>query len=1029
MLMRSSVSCPASSTFALALGLLFAAAPVAAQQQPPTTPPPGSPQSSQQDDDPTGSATQDNDTAATAAESAPPLETGPGTNEIVVTGSRIARPEFAFPNPIQAYTAETIAQAGDTNITDFLVDSPALIGSTTSTDTAGSNLATGSLTGVNFLDLRNLGEKRTLVLVDGRRHVSSFQGVSSVDTNTIPIDLIERVDVLTGGTSAIYGADGVSGVVNFILKRNFEGLSIRGQAGISQRGDAGNRYVAATYGRNFADDRGNVALSYEYNITDRFSQRERLNYGRTGPTYVLARNRADIPDDPALPDRILYTDVRWADSSPGGAIDIDFDFVPDFTGEGGVYDTGDYIPRTAFTVGGSSTPRESYFGDYTPFTKRHNFNALTSFEFSEAFRVFGQAKYVRAKGRTLSQPNYDFYTQLYADNAYLNQQFPAAVDGALITGRDNFDFGIREGLSDRKTARGVLGADGKLGDHLRYEMSLTYGQTKTQGNNTNTRIMDRYYASLDAVVDPLTGKTTCRINLPGETLIQSFSYNNVKFGTYDPLSGNYLGAPVSFRPGECVPVNVLGSGAPSQEALNFFQTDDIDHSKITQTVLSGSLAGDSGRYFSLPGGPVGFAVGAEYRKETSRYEPSNFSLLGFLENAPGARDKGQFSVKEAFAEINLPVLKDVPGAYTLSAGGALRLSDYTTIGSTKTWSVNGVYAPIRDITFRGTLSQAVRAPNLGELFANPAGTFEFITDPCGIDRLAEGSSTRVANCTTALTALGFDPTTFDPGGDFTSPENSSIVGRTGGNRNLHEETARTWTLGGVLRPRFIPGMTVSADWYDIRIKQAINTGAAQDLVDQCYDGPTLDNSFCTTVGRDPRTGYIATFTTRPENVASFDTEGLDVALNYRFRPSAEIGSFNLRVNGNYLKKLQFIPTAGGEVDDDRGEPFAPKYSATGDVTWTKGKVTLNYGVNYFSKTRRYTTEQVEAQPDIAEKRYIFYKPKWEHEAQAAIDIDKRLNLYAGVNNLFDTKPDVAASGYPISAVGRFFYIGAKAKLF
>lgn len=209
---------------------------------------------------------------------------------------------------------------------------------------AGSNLNGGAQNvGVNFLNLRNLGTSRTLVLVDGRRHVAGYPGIAAVDINTIPTDLIQSVDVLTGGASAIYGADGVSGVVNFILKRDFEGLRLRAQNGISQRGDAGSRFVGVTAGKNFADGRGNITATYEFQETDRFSQLKRLNYGKTGPSYTFARNPADgapgsAGDDPNVPDRVLLTGLRWADSSMGGAIDFGQDYVPDFTGEGGVYD-------------------------------------------------------------------------------------------------------------------------------------------------------------------------------------------------------------------------------------------------------------------------------------------------------------------------------------------------------------------------------------------------------------------------------------------------------------------------------------------------------------------------------------------------------------------------------------------------------------------------------------------------------------------------------------------------------------------
>lgn len=1029
--MRVSRLSRSTSLLALTLAAVVAT-PAAAQDT--QTPPPGAPQSSQQDDDPAASPEAQNDAAATAAETAGPLETGSGDNDIVVTGSRIARPEFAFPNPIQAYTAEALQQSGETNVTEFLVDSPALLGSSTSASNAGSNLGSAQTTGGNYLNLRNLGVNRTLVLVDGRRHVAGFPGSAAVDINTIPADLIDRVDVLTGGTSAVYGADGVSGVVNFVMKRDFEGLRIRAQTGISQRGDAGARYIALTAGKNFLDNRLNLTGAYEYAKEDRFSQRQRLGYGRSGPSTRFVTNPDDPGDDiPGSPDYVPLRDLLWADTSLGGAFDLDYDFSPDFTGEGKVYDPGNYVPGEPFTIGGDSTPQEIYFGDYNPLNERHIFNGMLTYEVSPSLRFFADGKYVRSKAYTIGQPSYDLYIQIYGDNAFLNQRFGDAVVGdALLLGRDHFDFGIRDYTAKRDTLRSVLGFDGKLGENNRYELSWTFGQVKSKSVSRNSRIADRYYAAIDAVVDPATGQITCRINLPGETLIKNFGYiNSQQYGTYNPVTGNYEGPAVTFNKGECVPLNIFGNGAPSQEALDFILDDDRDSARLRQNVLSGSLAGDTGSFFELPGGPVGYAVGAEYRKESSRFTPSEFTQNGyFLDSSFSGLDRGSFTVKEVFGELNLPIFRNAPLAETLSVGGAVRLSDYSTIGRTTTWSVNGVYAPVRDLTVRGTISQAVRAPNLNELFGAFSGTYNFISDPCGIDRITDGTASREANCEAILAELGIDPATFDPADDAASPDNTSLLGRTSGNRDLEEETAKSWTAGVVLRPRFIPNLQIAADWYDIRIRNAINTATPQELAELCVDQPTLDNVYCENIERDPLSGYITDYLVQPENVANFDTEGLDVSLNYRIRP-ANLGSFNFRLTGNYLHKLEFIPSVGAEVDDDReesGRP-APKYSATGDITWTMGNLTLNYGVNYFSKTLRFSREDTEADPDIVEKKYLYIKPRWEHELQAAYDINKDINVYAGVNNLFDTKPDVGAAGYPVSAVGRFFYVGVKAKAF
>ncbi len=986
---------------------------------------------------------QDNDDAAVADDSA-------ATDEgevIVVTGTRIARPEYSLPNPVVALDSANIEESGKTNLTDFLVDQPALIGSQTSILSAGSNLVNAQQVGSNFLDLRNLGEDRTLVLVDGRRHVAGYPGTAAVDINTIPTDLVDRIDVLTGGASAIYGADGVSGVVNFILKRDFEGLRLRGQTSISQRGDAGTRFIAATAGKNFADDRANVTVAYEFNETDRFKQTDRLNYGRTGPTYAFVANPAEgTPggpnDDPNVPDRILLSGLNWADTSPGGAVDLDDDGIPDFTGEGGVYDRGIPLPRSAFVLGGSSTPRESYFGDFTPYTRRHIANVLASYEVSPALTLRAEGKYVRSTAYTFAQPTYDFSTYLFADNAFLNERFGSAVVGDAAVSRDNFDFGVRRYELERELFRGVVSAEGEITPNLKYDVSYVFGQSTQESTNRNDRISDRYYAALDAVVDPATGNVTCRINLPGQTGIQWASGNGTPYYNLSDTSGYPFVGPVrSFVPGQCVPLNILGAGSPSQAALDWVTVDHSDWARIKQHVVNAYLSGDTGAFFELPGGPVGFALGAEYRKESSNYIPSDFSLQGLLDdNAPAKVDQGSFDVKEAFAEVNVPILSDVPGAETLSIGGALRLSDYSTIGTTTTWNVNGIYAPIPDVSFRGTYSVAVRAPNINELFAGGSGTYEFITDPCGPETREEGTQYRIDNCTTQLGALGIDifetvpgnpeQFVFDPANDATSPANSSLLGFQGGNPDLDEESAKTWTVGTVLRPRFVPGLTLSADWYDIRLRNAIQYSTSQDIVDLCVDQPTLDNIYCDLIDRNPNTGYISNFTIIPQNVASFKTAGLDVTLNYTFEPG-NFGRFNVHLVGNYLDRLEFVPSVGAEPENELDSAVlpAPRYSAVFDLNWSKGPLTINYGISWWDKTRRVTREQEAANPDYVAPEYIWYRQRWEHEIYASYDVDDRFQIYGGINNLWDRKPDDGALGYPVSAVGRSFYVGVKATVF
>jgi outer membrane receptor protein involved in Fe transport len=325
----------------------------------------------------------------------------------------------------------------------------------------------------------------------------------------------------------------------------------------------------------------------------------------------------------------------------------------------------------------------------------------------------------------------------------------------------------------------------------------------------------------------------------------------------------------------------------------------------------------------------------------------------------------------------------------------------------------------------------VRAPNISELFSPESTTFNFIVDPCDINELNNGSSTREANCAALLNALGVDPTTFLPSN---TPQATLFTeGTFGGNRELTEETAKTWTAGVVLRPEFLANFTVALDWYDIEIEDAINTPEAVELAELCTDQPTLDNPFCAGIDRDPATGYIVGFTVRPDNVASFRTAGLDVTVDYRF--DTGVGAFGVQLVGGYLDRLEFISTPGAEVDSDLGEApigdvgqFYPKFAGTLDVSWARGPVTLAYGINWASKTDRYTSETRRGDPDVADPRFFRVKEKWDHDIHGSWDVTDQINVFAGVNNLWDQKPAFGYSSYPISAMGRYFYAGAKLNL-
>ena len=937
-----------------------------------------------------------------------PANDEPEMEEVVITGSRIRQDEKGFANPVTTFSAENIAQSGKTDLADFLSQTPALVGSTTGDLTAGSNPGFGEV-GLNLLDLRHLGVDRTLVLVDGRRHVSGLAGSAAVDIDAIPTDLLESVDVLTGGASAIYGADGVSGVVNFRLRKDFEGLSFRGQYGTSSESDGTNTFFALTAGTNFSDDRGNLAIAYEYSADERVSDLDR-DYLRPPRAAYLFQNQDDLDDSPDLPDQVPYNDARYADSAPNGAVDVDFDFLSDFEGSGAVYDRGFVLENSGgYTQGGSSTPIDGYQGDLFPELDRHLVNLLGHFDVNDSLTISAEGKYVRSHALSLAQPSYDFYLFVTPDNPYMPQSIvdaivpgaagelwfgdPTAPDGVIVT-RDNFDLGINAEDAVRETLRGVLAANGRLSENLEYEVSYVYGETKSEITEINNRYEDRWLAAMDVVSDP-NGAPVCRSSL-------------------DPDADELLAG--------CVPYNIFGEDVRNPAAADWVNTNSVNHTTVTQQVASGSLSGDFGSFLELPGGSIGFAVGAEYRRESSDSDPAQEIEDGLTWVGPIAPSSGSFDVTELFAEVNLPVLVDAPYASRLSFGAAFRASDYSTVGSTNAWKVDFVYAPVESITLRGTYSQAVRAPNISELFSPESTSFNFIVDPCDINELNNGTAVREENCAALLTGMGIDPTTFLP--SDTPQATLFTEGLFGGNRDLSEETANTWTAGVVLRPEFSPGLSLSLDWYDIEIEDAINTPEAEELAQLCVDQPSLDNNFCAGITRDPETGYITGFTVRPDNVASFRTAGLDLAVDYSYATDSA-GEFRVQLVGGYLDRLEFVATPGAEVDSDLEEQYYPKYSATFDASWTRGPLTLAYGINWYSETDRFTTETLAGDPDYSDPKYFRVKQKWDHDISVAYDINESINIYAGVNNLFDQKPEFGYSSYPISAMGQYFYAGAR----
>ncbi|GIX18593.1 MAG: hypothetical protein KatS3mg120_0269 [Erythrobacter sp.] len=1064
---------------------------------------------------------QDNLAEAEAAEAE-----GEAAQQIVVTGSRIVRdPNATAPLPISTLDAQDLRNFGSTDITAALRQIPALISSGTVADSL--ERGAGGV-GQATLNLRQLGANRTLVLVDGWRHVSGVAGSQTVDVATIPNALVERVEVLTGGASAVYGADAVTGVVNYVLKRDFEGLTLDGQMGISSKGDGRSARIEGVYGKNFAEGRGNVTFAAGYTKDNEilFGAREfTRNNGRGNNSTTYANplkrfQRGDInpatmpnfadryrvggpgvfPYGPVIPspalvsilfpggitaaeqalvDRaanapafVIGADPRFAISSNAGLVfRRDFGFFNADINNNGIPDCDEsYIGQTGFGGGGCyvttpnggvrifqdgiiSTDSNQFGGDgavertnetsLIPGSERIYANLRGSYEFSSAARVWFDAKYSR--NDAISRNNYNtFYDSLliFADNPFIPDVLRADADEArgLRISRDFLDLG--EGISEsrRQTYRIVGGIDGEITPHLRYELVGNYGRTDNRTTNHNSVLYDRLFAAIDVVTNPANGQPICRSTLNPSAAPHPGSQ------FFPVIRGGFF----TFTPGAnsgCVPVNLFrGVNSVTPEAVEWITTPTTDRARLEQTVVTGLLNGDTGGFFNLPGGAVQFSLGAEYRKETSRstFDPLVLGLLP--EGSPAGpagtfigtvssnqslifdatrtlNAGGSFDVAEVFGEILVPILRDEPFFHELSIGAAGRYADYSTVGGTFTWNVNGIWAPLPDLRLRGTYARAIRAPNIAELFSPEQTAFFRPADPCSqslIDNLIANNDPAAQNRLNNCRADGI------PAG-YEDPLTARFAGVSGGNPNLKEETATTFTAGAVLQPRFIPGLTLSADYYSIQIDDAIAAVSAQDIVNNCYDLPTFPNDFCALFSRnrDPSSPTFLGFNFLRQsqiNFARLDTRGIDAQLNYSF--SLGQNNFNLAINGNWTERLNrfFDPRRPDIANPGLRELGAPEFSGFGSITWNRGDFTLNYGLQYIESTAVASVIQIE-RIDFEFGPAGFAPDYWIHNLAFSLDATDNITFYGGINNLTDEEPYLSSSAYPVSGLGRNFFLG------
>ncbi len=973
-----------------------------------------------------------------------PAEAQVDLAEVIVTGSRIRRVEGqAATLSITTVAPEELLDQGEISLGDALNDLPAL---RATWGQANSSRFIGTA-GVNWLDLRGLGPERTLVLVNNRRHVTSSPGDNFVDVNTIPSDLIERVDLVTGGNSAVYGSEAVAGVVNFIMRRDFDGLSLRAQSGQSSEGDRESQFASLTAGRNFADDTGNVALALEWGSADAlyYRQREALTGSRSGRRlFMLSEDSSDGPSgSDGIVDNLFYNGGLFDGSiAVGGLVESDDGRIFTFDANGNLVETVpdlDLRPYGTSFVGLDANPGGlvSYTetGQLAPGLDRYSVNLLTHLDVSESFRPFLEAKFVHVDVVMVGGPSLwrgGIYNYLFGDTEIVDPEFAdaelkcsnaflsvqalgvlqslgrcATLDDTFEMSRWNADFGSRGELHDRDTYRLVAGFDGAFRNGWHYEVAANYGRLDTRMRSLNNLVVldlegnrDGFLLAIDAVRNA-AGEIVCGVNADGD------------------LSND--------RP-DCVPIDVFGPGAASQEALAFVNTTGTRDERAEQFVLSAYMSGDM-PLIGLPAGPPGFALGAEYRSERAWSVFDELSAAGAtFQNAILPFHPPDLSINEVFAELRVPMLRDRLFARELSVEAAGRISDYNnSMGTVGAWNVGIFYSPASDFALRANYSTSVRAPTQGDLFRPLSQDFTLVVDPCEARHIYDNQN-RVANCA----ALG-----VPPGFESEYGLLPQIAFRQGGNPLLVEEEGESYTIGARYMPQFLPGLAVSLDYYDIEVRNLIAPPSAQAILNSCYDSPTgVDNNqYCDAINpRNPKGEFAAVaLIATGFNYARQVTEGVDLDLSYEaeirngHRLSTRLLATRVFELTNYLdaENPGFADRALGELGD-------PELAFNLDLGYSIGDLSLSYGLSYVDgQTIGFYEEQHSFNGDPPTDADIYPRVRYPsssiHSVRGEYAIGEQLSVFGGVDNLTDSLPPLGlmgdAPGEPYDSIGRYFYLG------
>ena len=900
-------------------------------------------------------------------------------SEITVTGSRIRRTTFDTPTPITVIDAQTVSQSGFNNIGDILMRAPAVGIGLGSTNSWYENDA-----GASFVNLRGLGTDRTLVLIDGRRRVSGTQASSAVDLSTIPASMVESIEIVTGGASAVYGADAVTGVVNVILKDDFEGLELSARTGMNKDGYGKSYTLGMHAGTLFSDGRGNINFGVTYNNEDPLMLSERSDLH---PLLRTDSNPANTGPNDGIPDSITYSDWRVPLLAYSGAMFIGpglYTIDPDLR----LMENDEYFGG-AFGYGG----RDCYCPvDFNMLrTELEVFSTLTSmnYELTDDLELFVEGDFSNTKAVDYRVPTTTFFTPIQRENPFVPADLGALMDTNGLTSvgvsRANLDQGPQFAEIERYSYTAIAGLRGSIADRWNWEVFYQTGKYDQKLRTHNSHITSRFNEATDVISDPVTGDPICRSD--------------------------------AARANGCQPLNILGPNVATQDALDYVLHTRILDVKADQDIIGASITGN---LFELPGGPMGVAAGFEYREEglSSIDDGLAEANLLFIDDNGGPPVNAEFDVTEFYVEAVAPLVSGRSMMHELSIEGAMRYSDYSTIGNTTSWKFGGSWAPVEDIRFRATISESVRAPGLAELFSPGFNSPTAVADPCDASRI-NLSPNRAANCQ----ALGLP---------FAGWVDQLAIGRqifVGGNPDLQEEVADTLTFGLVFEPSFAEGLRVAVDFWQIEITDAINSIPFQDILDRCVDLDSTNNPFCPLITRAP-SFEVMRVNTSDVNIGRLNAEGIDFQVLYDVDAFFSLpGNMRFLVNGTYVSRLEELvdATDAGTLIIKDGEISNPTLRLNVGLSYFNGPLDVDLNLRYVDAADFDVQGSNEATDVLGVSSEVFT------DVRTSYELGENYSVFLGINNVLDNNPPRAsgttqglnnASLY--DNIGRYYFVGATA---